>query len=109
MKKHLVAIATALALALTFAAYGGESGEGGDKKAAPNITSQPQDRTVNAGLTTVFTASASGIPAPTYQWQLNSGSGWNNIGNATASERILYAASKAQREIYQAFRVPLPS
>ena len=37
----------------------------------PAITSQPVGRSVPAGLPTTFNATASGIPTPVYQWQLN--------------------------------------
>jgi len=35
---------------------------------APNIISQPIGQTQNAGATAIFTAVATGIPAPAYQW-----------------------------------------
>ena len=39
--------------------------------AAPSATSQPAPQTVATGSTVVFSFSASGTPAPTYQWFLN--------------------------------------
>ena len=36
---------------------------------APTITTQPQARTVTAGQPATFSIGASGVPAPTYQWQ----------------------------------------
>lgn len=36
--------------------------------AAPSITQQPQDQSVNAGQSATFTVGATGTPAPTYQW-----------------------------------------
>jgi hypothetical protein len=39
---------------------------------APTFTTQPAPQTVNAGATVTFSASASGTPAPTYQWLKNS-------------------------------------
>ena len=43
---------------------------------APSITSNPSAQTVNAGQSATFSVSASGYPAPTYQWQrLPGGSG----------------------------------
>ena len=36
---------------------------------APKLVVQPVSQTVPAGFSAAFTASASGIPAPTYQWQ----------------------------------------
>lgn len=38
---------------------------------APSITSQPQNVTVAAGTSAVFSVTASGVPAPTYQWMRN--------------------------------------
>ncbi len=39
--------------------------------AAPAITSQPASVTVNVGQTATFSVTASGNPAPAYQWQKN--------------------------------------
>ena len=39
--------------------------------AAPIITTQPLNQTVNAGATVTFIAAATGNPAPNYQWQKN--------------------------------------
>lgn len=48
---------------------------------APSITTQPPDRPVCAGGTVTFTAAAAGFPAPTVRWQMDSGSGFADIGN----------------------------
>ncbi len=45
----------------------------------PSITLNPVGRSVPSGLPTTFNASASGIPTPSYQWQLNG----TNIPGAT--------------------------
>jgi endonuclease/exonuclease/phosphatase family metal-dependent hydrolase len=45
----------------------------------PFILSQPQSVTANVGSTVQFNTLASGIPAPTYQWQFNN----TNIASAT--------------------------
>ena len=47
----------------------------------PGITLQPIGRSVPPGLPTIFNAAATGIPIPTYQWQLNG----TNIPGATSS------------------------
>lgn len=54
---------------------------------APNITGQPQDKTIKAGESATFTVEASGTDL-TYQWQidLNNGYGWQNISSATGKE-----------------------
>jgi len=48
---------------------------------APSITVQPQNQSVNSGMTATFSMAATGNPAPTYQWQKN---GVNVVG-ATAT------------------------
>src|ERR1700722_12007959 len=50
--------------------------------AAPKITTQPANQTVNVGQAATFNAVATGTPAPTYQWQKN---GVNISGAASAS------------------------
>ena len=54
---------------------------------APDITGQPQDKTIKAGESATFTVEASGTDL-TYQWQidLNNGYGWQNISSATGKE-----------------------
>jgi hypothetical protein len=48
----------------------------------PNITSQPVDVTVTHPAGTSFSVTAvSELPSQTYQWQLNTGSGFSNITN----------------------------
>lgn len=49
--------------------------------AAPVITAQPQSMTVDAGGTATFSVTATGLPAPTYQWRRNGA----NIAGATNS------------------------
>lgn len=53
--------------------------------AAPVITSQPSDTSASEGATATFSVTATGNPSPTYQWQLNTGSGWSNISGATGT------------------------
>ena len=47
----------------------------------PTITTQPQSQTVTQGSNVVFTVTASGTPAPAYQWTFNG----TNIAAATGS------------------------
>lgn len=42
--------------------------------AAPIITTQPLSQTATVGSTVVFSVSATGLPAPTYQWNFNGAS-----------------------------------
>ena len=52
---------------------------------APAILADPADKTVIAGQTASFSASASGSPSPSVQWQVSSdGNNWSDIGEATA-------------------------
>jgi DNA-binding beta-propeller fold protein YncE len=50
---------------------------------APGIVTQPQNRTVPTGGTTTFTVVATGVPAPSYQWQRQPAgtSEFVNLGN----------------------------
>ncbi len=54
---------------------------------SPSVTiSASPGTTICAGQTVNFSASISGLPfAPTYQWQINTGSGFTNIPGATSS------------------------
>ncbi|MFD7942185.1 immunoglobulin domain-containing protein [Streptomyces sp. NPDC059744] len=60
----------------------------------PVITGQPKDQTVNPGQDATFTATASGDPAPTVQWQRRNSdnTAWTNIPGATT---ITYTLTKA--------------
>lgn len=52
---------------------------------APAILAQPADQTVVAGEIVSFSASASGSPTPTVQWQVSSdGNAWSDVTGATA-------------------------
>jgi alpha-tubulin suppressor-like RCC1 family protein len=55
--------------------------------AGPVITTNPVDVTVNAGGAAVFTAAASGVPAPTVQWQFSTDGGatFSNVAGATTT------------------------
>ncbi|MBP1327089.1 hypothetical protein JOF28_002321 [Leucobacter exalbidus] len=59
----------------------------------PTVTTQPKALTVPAGTAAVFTAEASGQPAPTVQWQADTGKGWTNISGATSKK---YTVSKVR-------------
>lgn len=54
----------------------------------PTVTSQPVNRTITAGSNTAFLIGASGTPAPTYQWQVNTGSGFTNIVSGGQSSTL---------------------
>ena len=46
---------------------------------APSVTTQPIPAAAQVGYISTFTATATGSPSPTVQWQFNTGSGWNNL------------------------------
>jgi hypothetical protein len=52
---------------------------------APIVLSSPASQTVTAGHSVTFTASASGNPTPSVQWQVSTDGGltWSNISGAT--------------------------
>jgi hypothetical protein len=58
---------------------------------APVITGYPSNQIVTTGQTAVFTASATGGPPPTVQWQVSSDGGktWTNISGATSMALML--------------------
>jgi hypothetical protein len=64
---------------------------------APQITLQPSNQTVTAGNSVTFTASASGTPAPTYQWQKNS----VNISGATSSSYMIASVAAGDAGTYK--------
>ncbi|MDW7753874.1 MAG: MBG domain-containing protein [Brevefilum sp.] len=71
---------------------------------APVITTQPANHTTCAGSSVSFTAAASGIPAPTIQWQVSNDGGttWNNISGATSMTYTFTAASGDNGKRYHA-------
>jgi hypothetical protein len=63
---------------------------------APVITSQPGNQTVSAGAAVTLSASASGTPAPTYQWKKNGVA----ISGATAASYVIASATSASAGTY---------
>lgn len=60
----------------------------------PVITVNPVNLTVNSGQPASFTASASGLPSPTVQWQSSTnGTTWTNIPGATSTTYSFTTAS----------------
>lgn len=51
----------------------------------PLITRNPIDRIVAVGTLATFSAAATGLPAPTVQWQVNTGGLWVNIPGAIST------------------------
>jgi hypothetical protein len=72
--------------------------------ASPVVTGQPTGDTVTTGATASFTASASGYPTPTVQWQVseNDGSSWSNLSGATSTTYSFTAWSPENGYEYEA-------
>ena len=70
----------------------------------PQITAQPADESVVDGGTASFSATASGVPAPSVRWQVstNSGASWTNIAGATAGTYTLAALTADDGNEYRA-------
>jgi hypothetical protein len=64
---------------------------------APTILSQPLDQVVTGGGTAVFTVSAVGSPAPTYQWLFND---TNSLPGAVSNSLTLTNVQNPQRGFY---------
>jgi hypothetical protein len=45
----------------------------------PVVTQHPANRTIGVGANTSFTAAATGVPLPTWQWQRWNGASWQNV------------------------------
>ncbi len=65
---------------------------------APVVTTQPANQTVNAGQNATFTAAASGVPAPTVQWQSapSGSSTFTNVSGATSTTLTVSATTASQ-------------
>ena len=65
---------------------------------APKVTKQPASSTVEEGQSASFNATASGVPAPSVQWErsTNGGASWSAIEGATASTYTIAATTAAE-------------
>jgi autotransporter passenger strand-loop-strand repeat protein len=70
--------------------------------AAPAITTNPSSQTVAIGSTVTFTASATGSPTPTVQWQVSTGGAFANIPGATSTTYSFTATASDNGNQYQA-------
>ena len=73
------------------------------------MTTSPTSQTVFAGTTATFTAAASGNPAPTVQWDVNTGSGLTSLtdgsvysGSSTGTLTITGATAGMNNYQYEA-------
>lgn len=69
---------------------GGTCGSSSSAPAAPVIVVQPNSQIVNAGDSATFSVVATGVPAPTYQWQYFSGS-WKSFAAGTGTTSSVMA------------------
>jgi O-glycosyl hydrolase len=92
--KRCVAACLLLVAILVVTGCGGGTGGGTTpppSSVAPSITAQPQSQTVTAGQTATFSVTATGTPAPTYQWM----KGGTAISGATSSSYTTPATTTA--------------
>lgn len=78
------------AAVLTFLACGGGGGNNNDggstPSSQPSFTALPQNQTAKEGASVTFSATATGNPAPTYQWERSSdGTSWSAVSGATSA------------------------
>ncbi len=66
--------------------------------AAPAITTAPTGMTLGVGHSGTFSAAASGLPTPTFQWQVSTDAGatFNNINGATQASYLVFGATIGQ-------------
>src|SRR5207244_2611930 len=69
---------------------------------APSVTANPADSTVCSGSTATFTATATGNPAPTVQWQVDTGSGFSDLPGATSTTLSFTATAGQNGNKYRA-------
>jgi len=68
------------------------------RQTAPAVTAQPVSQTVTAPAPAAFTAAASGVPAPTVQWQVSADGGttWSSVPGATSTTLTVSPTATAQ-------------
>ena len=69
---------------------------------APSVETNPISVEVCDGGTASFTAAAVGSPAPTVQWQVNTGSGFTDIPGATSTTLSFTATTSQNGNTYRA-------
>jgi hypothetical protein len=81
------------------------------KPEAPKVTSNPSSKTVMVGESATFSAAATGVPAPTVQWQVstNNGTTWandttdagNTTGTLTVAATTLAESGREYRAVFK--------
>lgn len=71
-------------------------------KSAPQFESHPEDVTVGLDEDAVFSVSATGVPAPTLQWQHNTGTGWGDLAGETGASLTVTGALEGHGTEYRA-------
>ena len=66
------------------------------------VATNPMDQTICAGSSVSFTASATGVPAPTVQWQVSSGGPFTDIPGATSTTLMFTATAADSGKQYRA-------
>jgi hypothetical protein len=71
---------------------------------APAVTQNPEYKTIALGEPTTLKAAASGLPAPSVQWQEshNGSTSWSNVPGATSATLAIPAQSKERLNWYRA-------
>lgn len=97
-KRMLLSAAMVLSFCLIIPnlACSGSSGSSAPQNAAPAITSQPASQTVVKNSTATFTVSASGTPAPTYQWR----KGGATVAGQTSASLVISNAQTSDEGSY---------
>jgi hypothetical protein len=83
---------------------GGQNVSSGPGGVAPAITQEPSGQGVLAENQVSFTAAASGVPAPSVQWQVSTdaGSSWANVAGATSATYSVAAPLNQGGDLYRA-------
>ncbi len=70
---------------------------------APSVMGNPISQAVNTGTSVAFTATASGTPVPTVQWQTSTdGVTWTNISGANSTTYHITASTSTAGHMYRA-------
>ncbi|GAA4628489.1 glycoside hydrolase family 9 protein [Cellulomonas oligotrophica] len=84
------------------ASFVADQGDGSVLAVAPAVTTQPTDAVAPRGETATFTAAASGVPAPSVQWQVRGHRGWKDVPGATSTTLEVVAARAVDGARYRA-------